>query len=370
MKNTRIKYPIIFKAVILEHGNSPLIVDHVTFKGPLEPGQVLIKVHYSGICGKQIEEYEGVRPDPYLPHMLGHEGGGVVLDIGPGVSKVAPQDHVVLHWLKGSGIQSLTPYYTRNGQRVNAGCVTTFNEYAVISENRITKIPKEVSLKIACLLGCCVTTGVGVILNDAKPLPEESIAVFGCGGVGLNAIQAAKLMHAYPIIAVDKKEPSLRLARKFGATHTLNATDCNVIEEIRKITNPYGNKTIEDAKNFNLKEPGADYVICALADPRGIETAIYSGAIPGKVFLVGVPPYHSKITTNTFDIHASRILRGSHGGGAIPDRDIIKYLSLYNKGLLKFDELITNEVKLDEVNEGLALARTGQVGRCVINMLR
>lgn len=361
-------YPIKFKAAILEKSNQSLIVDEVVFLGPLEAGQVLVRIHYSGICGKQIEEYQGVRPDPYLPHMLGHEGGGVVLDVGPGVTKVIPGDHVVLHWLKGSGIQSSTPYYLRKGKRVNAGWVTTFNQSAVVSENRITKIPKETSLKIACLLGCCVTTGVGVILNDAKPLPEESVAVFGCGGVGLNAIQAAKLVHANPIIAVDKKEQSLKLARKFGATHTLNASNCNVMEKIRKITNPYGNKTIKDAKNFNLKEPGVDYVICALADPKGIETAINSGAIPGKVFLVGVPPYHSKITTNAFDIHAARVLRGSYGGGSIPDRDIMKYLILYNKSLLRLDELVTKEVALGGINEGLDLVMSGEAGRCVINM--
>ncbi len=362
-------YPLKFRAAILEQANKPLKVDDVVFEGPLQAGQVLVRIHYSGICGKQIEEYEGRRPDPYLPHMLGHEGGGIVVDIGPGVTKVSQGDNVVLHWLKGSGIEASTPYYKRaaNGERINAGWITTFNEYAVVSENRITKIPKETDFKIACLLGCCVTTGVGVILNDSKPLPEESVVVFGCGGVGLNAIQAAALMRANPIIGVDKNEKSLELAKKFGATHVFNSENCDIVEEIKKITNPH-DKILKDAKNFNLKEAGADYVICALSDPNAIEAAIHSGAIPGKVFLVGVPPYNSKITTNAFDIHASRILRGSHGGGSIPDRDIIKYLTLYNKKILKFDELITREINLDNINEGILSVIKGEMGRCVINM--
>jgi S-(hydroxymethyl)glutathione dehydrogenase/alcohol dehydrogenase len=364
----KIKYPLCFKAAVLYKPHEPLVIEDVTFEGPLQPGQVLVRIYYSGICGKQIEEIEGTRPDPYLPHMLGHEGGGIVADIGPGVKKVSVGDSVVLHWLKGSGIQSDTPLYVKDKRRINAGWVTTFNEYGVISENRMTKIPQQDSLDIACLLGCAVTTGVGVILNTVKPLPLESVAVFGCGGIGLNAIQAAALIHASPIIAVDKNQESLKLAKKLGATHIFNTESCNVVEEIKKVTNPHGNQMILDAKNKNLKEAGADYVIVSLANPKAIESAIQSSAIPGKVYLVGVPPYESKITTAAFDIHAGRTLQGSHGGECIPDRDIPKYLELYNKGLLKFNELITNRVRLENINEGIEKIVTGKIGRCIVQM--
>ena len=360
------EYPIKFKAAILEELKKPLIIKEVIFRGPLQPGQVLVKIWYSGICGKQIEEIEGTRPDPYIPHMLGHEGGGIVKDVGPGVKKLSLGDSVVLHWLKSKGIESATPEYTRtDGRKINAGWVTTFNEYAVVSENRLTKIPHGSNLEVACLLGCCITTGAGVILNTAKPLPLESVAVFGCGGVGLNSLQAAKLVHAYPIIAVDRNEESLRLAKKFGASHLLNSEKCDVVKEIKKITNPY-DKDLKDAKNFNLKEAGADYTIISLGDPKAIELAIESAAIPGKVYLIGVPPYSSKISINAFDAHASKTIFGSHGGECVPDRDIPKYFEMHYKGLFKFDELISSRVSFENINQGIALTRSGKIGRCVV----
>ncbi|MEK6859189.1 MAG: zinc-binding dehydrogenase [Nanoarchaeota archaeon] len=364
-----IKYPIKFKAAILEEVNKPLNVEEIVFQGPLEPGQVLVRIHYSGICGKQIEEIEGTRPDPYLPHLLGHEGGGIVVDIGPGVKKVIPGDYVVLHWLKGSGINSQTPTYNyaKDGRRINAGWITTFNEYGVISENRITKIPENTRLDIVCLLGCCVTSGLGVIFNEAKPLPGDSVAVFGCGGVGLNAIQAAALMHAYPIIAVDINDKSLELAKEFGATHFVNPNLVNVVEEIKRTTNPHG-KEIKDAKNFNLKEAGADYIISCVSNPKAIEDAVSSGSIPGTVFFVGVPPYFSKITVNAFDIHASKVLRGSSGGGTFPDKDILRYLNLYNKGIIKLEPLIFKRITLENVNEGIKSTKSQEIGRCIIDM--
>ena len=349
-----VKYPVIFKAAILERNNEPLVVDEVTFAGPLGAGQVLVRIHYSGICGKQIEEIQGTGgPDPYLPHMLGHEGSGVVLDVGPGVREVAPGDHVVLHWLKGSGIDAATPFYTRNGKRVNAGWITTFNEYGVISENRMTPIPKEADLTVACLLGCAVTTGVGVILNEANVRPGDSVAVFGCGGVGLNAVQGAALVRGYPIIAVDRTPESLNLARKFGASHTIHSASHDVLAEIRRIT---GGK-------------GVKFVIVAVGDPQVIEVAAQASSIPGFVFLVGVPPVGPKITIDPLDIHRRRTFLGSYGGGTVPDRDIPAYLDLYHRGHLKLRELISDIVSLDQINEGIASLLSSKAGRCIVKMV-
>jgi len=351
------KYPIKFKAAILESTNEPLKIEDVYFEGPLDFGQVLVRIHYSGICGKQIEEIQGIsnfhgKPDPFLPHMLGHEGGGEVIDIGPGVKKVIRGDYVVLHWLKGSGINSSTLIYKRDGKRINAGWLTTFNKYGVISEDRLTSIPKKSDLEIACLLGCCVTTGVGVVLNEAKPLPEDSIAIFGCGGVGLNAIQGAVLSYANPIIAIDKNQESLDLAKEFGATHFVSPNYDNVLNRIKEIT----------------KGEGAKFVISALGNPKAIETAIEASSIPGDVYIVGVPPLNSKITVNPFAIHSSRKLQGSQGGGCFPDRDIPKYLQLYDDKVLKFNELISSRVSLDNINEGIEIMKSGKIGRCIVNM--
>lgn len=351
------KYPIKFKAAILEEIKKPLAIREIFFEGPLKKGQVLVKIHYSGICGKQIEEIQGIsnfqgKPDPYIPHMLGHEGGGEVLDIGPGVKKVKEKDYVVLHWRKGSGIDSETPfYYNDKGERINAGWITTFNEYGVISENRLTPISRAKNLEVACLLGCCVTTGLGVVLNEAKPSEKDSVAVFGCGGVGLNIIQGAKLIRAKQIIAIDINSKALEFAEIFGATNFIDATKYVASTQIKKIT----------------QEEGANFVFSAVGYPQVIEEAVKSSSMPGEVYFVGVPPLDSEIKINAFAIHNLRTLKGSHGGNTFPDRDIPKYLKLYEEGLLKFDELISDKVSLEKVNEGIQKMKY-HIGRQIIDM--
>jgi len=344
-------YPLSFKAAILEQNHAPLTIDEVTFTGPLQVGQILVKMCTSGICGKQLEEIDGSRgQDPFLPHMLGHEGSGIVLDVGPGVRKVAVGDLVVLHWVKGSGIDASPPLYSRGEMRVNAGWVTTFNEYAVVSENRITKLPENADLDIACLLGCAVTTGIGVILNEAAVRPGESVCIFGCGGVGLSAIQGACLVNAYPIIAVDKEIRNLELAAAMGATHLINTSLSEVISEVREIT------------HHKL----CNYVILTATQPQAIQDAIECAAIPGDVIFVGVPAAEAVISVNPFAIHCQRTLRGSFGGGIVPDRDIPRYYDLHLRGLLKMDALIGKKVFFAEINQGIAALRTGLAGRCII----
>ena len=172
------------KSAILVKSKKPLVIDEVILPKELEFGQVLVKIFYSGICGSQINEIDSIKePDRYLPHLLGHEGSGIVEKIGPGVSRVKPGDHVVLHWRKGSGIESNTPNYIWNGKKLNAGRVTTFNEKAIVSENRITPIDKDFDLKLAPLFGCSVTTAFGVVNNDAKVKIGQSVVIFGVGGV-------------------------------------------------------------------------------------------------------------------------------------------------------------------------------------------
>jgi len=228
------------KAAVLYETNKPLVIENL--KVPeLEFGQVLVKVCFSGICHKQMEEIQGHRgPDPYLPHLLGHEGAGVVEAIGPGVTNVAPGDHVVLSWIKGAGINSRPPTYYKGEQPINAGWVTTFNEYAVVSENRVTGIRKDMPLDKAALLGCAVATGVGVVINQARVIPGSTVAVFGVGGVGLNVIQGAALVNAGKIIAVDIVDAKLEMAKEFGATHTINAVKQDPVQQIIELTGNTG----------------------------------------------------------------------------------------------------------------------------------
>jgi S-(hydroxymethyl)glutathione dehydrogenase/alcohol dehydrogenase len=346
-----VEYPVVFKAAVLEQINAPLVIDEVRFEGPLRPGQVLVRIHYSGICGKQFEEITGARGhDPYLPHLLGHEGSGVVVDTGEGVTKVRPGDPVVLHWLKGSGMEAEAPLYTRAGARVNAGRITTFNVYGVLSENRVTPLPRGADLKAACLLGCAVTSGVGAVLNDARLRPNESVAVFGCGGVGLNAIQGAALVNGYPIIGVDRNVGSLELARRMGASHVIDSHSDDVLGKIKEIT----------------RGEGASCVVVAAGNPEIIELAVQASSVPGTVMLVGVPPRGTLIRVDPFAIHFNRRLMGSYGGGTFPDRDIPRYWDWYGCGRLKLDPLITEVVPLDRINEAMESKMAGRPGRSVI----
>ena len=236
----QINYPLVFKAAILTEIGKPLVIDDIEFKGPLLDGQILVKMKYSGICGKQTDEMDGKAPDPFLPHLLGHEGSAEVIDIGPKVTKTKVGDIVVLHWRKGSGIQSETPRYYRNGNRVNSGWVTTFNEYAVVSENRLTVIPEESDLIIAALFGCVVTTGVGVVLNKAKVESEDTVVIYGCGGIGLCAVQAANLKKPKKLIAIDINEKALDMSKEFGATDVINASKENALKRVLEITEGKG----------------------------------------------------------------------------------------------------------------------------------
>lgn len=340
------------KAAILVEQNCPLVVDDVKLPDTLEYGQVLVKIIYAGICGSQLCEIDGHKgPDPFLPHLLGHEGTGEVIAVGPGVKTVQADDHVVLHWRKGSGIDSPTPRYEWQGKTLNAGWVTTFNEYAVISENRMTTIPKAFNLRAATPLGCALTTALGVVNNDAKLGIGESVAVFGAGGVGQAIIQGAAMTSAHPIIAIDLHEQKLQMARQLGATHTINATEADPVEAIREIVGAHG----------------VDVAIENTGIPTVIEQAYTSTHKEGRTILVGVPKLNDKAQIYTLPLHFEKVLKGSHGGDTRPDRDIPRYLKLASAGKLDLDPLVTDCFQLEEINQAITKMREGKVlGRAVI----
>jgi S-(hydroxymethyl)glutathione dehydrogenase/alcohol dehydrogenase len=346
-------YPVTFKAAVLEAQQKPLVLQDVVFRGPLQVGQVLVKLQVSGICGKQLEEIDGADgKDSFLPHLLGHEGSGHVVDIGPGVTKVHVGDFVVLHWRKGSGINSPVPQYERpDGSTINAGWVTTFNEFAVVSENRVTGIPGDSDPIVAALLGCAVTTGVGVAVNQAKINPYDTVVVYGCGGVGLCVIQGARLGHPRKLIAVDVNEAALEAARKFGATDVVNASRQDASSAIRELT---GGK-------------GASKVLINTGNTRAIETALESAAVPGECYFVGRPPRHVKISVDPLAIFQERNIFGSHGGDSVPDRDIPTYMALNDEGALQLSALVGKVVPFVEINNAVSAVRSGQPGRCIVS---
>ena len=340
------------QAAILVTLNQPLIVDEVEIP-PLEVGQVLVEVRVSGICGAQLNEIQGVKgQDNFLPHLLGHEGGGVVLETGPGVTQVKKGDHVVLHWRKGAGIQSRTPRYSWNGRAVNAGWVTTFNECAVVSENRLTAIGQDVPFEIAALMGCAVTTALGLINNLAQLKIGQSIAVLGCGGVGLNVVQGAAMVSADPIIAIDLYDHKLEMARSFGATHLINTTHADLRKEVRNILGPAGADVF--VENTGLAEL--------------IEAAYELTGPKGRTILVGVPRHDQDITIHSLPLHFGKVLTGCEGGNTEPHVDVPRYLNLYAKGKLDLDRLITHRYPLSAINQALDDVRAGKVGRCAVTM--
>ena len=342
------------QAAILTELKKPLVVTEIELPEELSCGQVLVEIHYSGICGSQLGEIDGVKgQDPFLPHLLGHEGSGIVLRTGPGVTTVKENDRVVLHWMKGNGIDAHPPHYFWNGNRVNAGWVTTFNEYAIISENRLTPIPDWVDGNVAALLGCAITTGLGVITNNANVKPGESVVVFGAGGVGLNVIQGARLVSAYPIIGIDLYQNRLHLAAKTGATHCINATEQRTETALREI----------------LGTRGADVVIDNTGNPTVIRQAYDLLSPRGRLVLVGVPPKGKESTLYTLPLHFGKQITGSFGGNTKPSEDIPRYLKLMQQHILSAHDLITHECTLNEVNDAVAMMRSGELaGRCVIRM--
>lgn len=342
------------KAAILVESHKPLVVTEVGLPDRLEFGQVLVKVHYSGICASQIHEIEATKgPDNYLPHLMGHEGSATVLEVGPGVRTVKPSDKVVMHWRQGSGLQSEPPSYSWNGRKANAGWLTTFNEYAVVSENRLTVIPPDFDLKLATLFGCAITTGFGVVNNDAQLKIGQSVVVFGLGGVGLSVVQAASLVSAYPIVGIDILDRKLEMAKRFGATHLINSTTANDLDaRIHEI----------------VGGSGADVVVEATGNARIIERAYELTHPDGRTILVGVPNAGDKASIYTLPLHFKKILKGSHGGSTVPNVDIPNYMRLMGAGKLRLDGLITHEFKLEEINNAIELVKSGEAGRVIIEI--
>jgi len=348
------KIPDKMIAAILVNLNKKLVIDEVYLPDKLQFGQVLVKVCYSSICGSQIGEINGVKgEDPYLPHLLGHEGSGIVISIGEGVKTVKNNDHVVMHWMPGNGLQSETPNYLWKDKPLNAGFVTTFNEYAIVSENRLTKIPKTFDLKLAPLFGCAVTTGLGVINNKAKVKIGDSVVIVGAGGVGLSMIQGAFMVSAYPIIAVDLYDEKLKLSQEMGATHIINTSNLDFKTEVKKIL---GNSKI-------------DVAIDNTGNTDIIEMLYEISSSNANFILAGVPRIGENISIYTLPLHFGKTITGTKGGECEPHIDILKYIRLFNAKKLKLKEMITDFFSLSDINTAIDQMKTGNiVGRCLINI--
>ena len=342
------------RAAILAESGKDLIIDEVHLPEKLEAGQVLVKMAYSGICGSQIGEIDAVKgPDRYLPHLLGHEGSGEVLAVGPGVRHLQVGETVILHWRPGRGIEAMPPHYLWNNKPLNAGWVTTFNDYAIVSENRCTAVPhhlqKAASRAQLALLGCAVTTALGCLSHEARLMPGENIAVLGVGGVGQAMIQGAKLMGAASILAIDIHPDKLDLAEELGATHVLDGAESNLEQDIKELLGPL------------------DIVVDNTGRSELISLAYQIAAPQGRIMLVGVPSPQDPVQLDSLPLHFGKKLLGSHGGSTLPHKDIPRYLRLCQHNKLDLDALISEVVSLEQINDAIQRLRQGEVaGRSLI----
>ena len=338
-------------AAILVEQRRPLEIAELEVPA-LRHGQVLVEIAVTRICGSQIGEIQGAKgPDKYLPHLLGHEAGGIVRETGPEVRHVKAGDRVVIHWRSGRGIEAGGSTYLRaDGSKVNAGNLTTFQQFSVVSENRLTVVPADLSFETCALLADTLTTGFGVITNDAKVRIGESVVIIGCGGIGLGAVLGAHLAGAHPIIAVDLHDHKLAKARAYGATHTVNSTAGDFRPAVQTL----------------LGGP-ADVVIDGTGQSAVIEQAFALTAPTGRCVIFGVMAHDQKLSLNTLPLHFGKILTGSHGGGSQPAEDIPRFVRMLQAGRFDPSGFITDRLPLENVNDAIARLRSGEIIHALIH---
>ncbi|UTJ06385.1 zinc-binding dehydrogenase [Arcobacter roscoffensis] len=341
------------KAAVLNNTNQPLAIENITFN-ELQEGQVLVEIAYSGICHSQLMEVRGKRgEDKWLPHLLGHEATGFVRKVGNGVTKVKEGDKVVLGWIKGEGLNAPCASYDNNGKTINSGQVTTFNEFSIVSENRVTKLEEGIPLDVAVLFGCAIPTGSGIVINEIQAKENTTIAIFGLGGIGLSALMATKLYNFNKVIAIDIEENKLQLAKEFGATHTINSSKEDVNERLKELT---------------LNE-GVDYSVEATGLAKIIEIAFKNVKNNGGLCVFASHPQNGDlIKIDPFDLICGKQIKGSWGGACIPDRDLPKFYKLYKEGKLPLEKLLEKRYTLDEINEALDDLENRKVTRPLIQI--
>ncbi len=297
------------RAAILEKIGVPLTVTDIDLPTDMKRGQVLVRVLCTGICGSQLQEIDGIKGNPdHIPHMLGHEGCGIVLATGEGVTTVKEGDKCVMHWRKGDGIEAEPATYGN----IKAGPITTFSEYAVVSENRVTTIPQDVPNDFAALIGCGLSTALAIIEKEVDPMEGQQIAVIGCGGVGLCLILAGNAKHAR-MMGIDLHESKAELVRSLGACFSTP-----------------------------VEFPSSFIIIDTVSNER-------LDSFNGKY--ISLQP------------------NGTSAGGFDPVKDIPHYIEYWREGFLKdYPKVITHRISLDQINEGIQLMRDGKAGRVMIEM--
>ena len=360
------------KAAVLYESNTPLVVEEVELDEPKEL-EVLVKNGAAGICRSDYHFMKG-EARVALPAILGHEGSGIVEKVGSGVSTVKPGDQVIFSFVPNCGrchfctigrpnLCSLhaatmgnmfdgTTRLHKGDQRFAAfGKVACFAEYSVVPEPGCIPVTKAVPMDIAALIGCCVTTGAGAAIYNAQVQPGSTVAVVGCGGVGLNVIQGAKLLNASKIIAVDVREGPLEFAMKFGATHSVNAKDQDPVARVKEISDGLG----------------ADYAFEVYGSAETAKLTFDMTRKGGTAVVVGIAPLGDQASIDAVAlVREEKVLKGCYYGSARCHEDMPKMVDLYLSGRLNIDDLITRRYSLDQINEAYEDLEQGGIGRGVI----
>ncbi|MGD0114473.1 MAG: Zn-dependent alcohol dehydrogenase [Dehalococcoidia bacterium] len=356
------------KAAVLYKPKTPLVVEEIEIEEP-QSHEVMVRMAAAGICRSDLHFIEGLWP-ARLPMVMGHEGAGVVEKVGTHVTRVSEGDHVIFSWVPSCGVCRYCtegrPYLCeagpssrmldkttrfRKGDQViyHQTAVSAFAERTVTHETAVVKICDDMPLDKAALIGCSVMTGVGAVTNTAKVRVGGSVAVFGCGGVGLNVIQGACLAGATRIIAVDTLENKLALACEFGATDTINATKEDPVARIRE-----------------LVPGGVDYAFEVIGIPEVVAQAFEAANKGGEVVMVGMPPVDATLSIHTTGLFLGKTLQGSFYGSTRFRMDMPALVELYMTHRLKLEELISRVYSLEQINEAFEALKRGEVARSII----
>ncbi len=357
------------RAAVLESSPGHLSILEVSIDNP-GPGEVLVRTVAAGLCHSDLHFMEALYPTP-LPVVLGHESAGVVEAVGEGVTYVQKGDHVIscLSAYCGSCDYCLTgrlalcnnraalerpagspSRITMNGEHVHQFMrLSSFSEQMLVHEHALVKISKDMPLDRAALIGCGVTTGVGAVFRTAAVEPGATVAVIGCGGIGLNCIQGARIAGAGRIIAIDLNAKKLELAQEFGATDVINGADVDAVAAVRELT-----------------RGGVEYSFEAIGSKTTAEQSFKMLRAGGTATVIGMIPIGTNIEVHGVELLAEKKLQGSNMGSNRFRVDMPRYIDLYMQGRLKLDELVSARIKLEDINEGFATMKAGSVARNVI----
>ena len=369
------------RAAVMHEPQKPLVIEELTLGSP-QRGEVVVQVAASGVCRSDLHALEGESVVATPPMVLGHEGAGIVAEVGEGVGGVSVGDSVVIalygpcgecgecrsgeiarcwsetrtHNMYGR-MPDGTTRLSLDGQSitpmVGAGSLA---EFSVVREAQLVKIDPAIPLHLACLTGCGVTTGVGAVLNTAQVRPGSSVAIIGCGGVGLNVVQGARIAGASRIIACDTQVAKLDLASDLGATDCIHVgvddtEEGDLVAAIKK-----------------REAAGVDYAFEVIGRTELVTTAFEATRIGGTTIMVGSPPAGTQVSVDSRLLFSDRRLLGCTGGGNIPARDIPRLMRFYSQGSLNLDKLVSQRLPLERVNEAFEALRDGELARTVIDL--